>query len=75
MAAPNIDELKALDVHTKLALVHELWDSILEDAGRGVELPISDAERKELDDALREDDVDPHAAIPWEDALARLRNR
>lgn len=73
MAAPNLDELLALDVQTRLALVQELWDSIVKDAHTGAELPLSDAERHELDDRLREDDDHPEGAVPWSDARARLR--
>jgi putative addiction module component (TIGR02574 family) len=74
MAAPNIDELLKLDVETRLALVQELWDSIVEDAQRGTEIPLSDEERHELDDRVREDDEDPDGAIAWSEARTRLRD-
>ena len=72
MAAPGLKELLALDVQTRLALVQELWDSIVKDAQTGTELPISDSERHELDDRLREDDEHPETAVPWSEARARL---
>lgn len=75
MAAPNLDDLLALDVQTRLALVQKLWDSIVKDAQSGSELPVTDAERRELDDRLIEDDEHPDQAIAWMDARARLRNR
>ena len=74
MATPNLEELLALDVETRLALVQELWDSIVKDAQAGAELPVSDTERRELDDRLREDDEHPEHAIPWQEARSRLRN-
>jgi putative addiction module component (TIGR02574 family) len=74
MAAPNLQELLALDVQTRLSLVQELWDSLIKDAQSGAELPISEAERAELDDRLREDDEHPDVAISWTEARARLRN-
>ena len=74
MAAPNLKELLALDVETRLALVQELWDSIVSDAQAGAELPLTNEERQELDSRLREDDEDPGSAIPWHEARARLRN-
>jgi putative addiction module component (TIGR02574 family) len=74
MATPRLDELLALDVQTRLALVQELWDSIVKDAQAGAELAISEAERIELDDRLREDDEKPDEAISWHDARARLRS-
>jgi putative addiction module component (TIGR02574 family) len=70
----NEPQVLALDVQTRLALVRELWDSILEDAQTGAELPISDAEHSELDDRLREDDAHPEQAIPWQAARTGLRN-
>ncbi|KAB2882709.1 MAG: hypothetical protein F9K40_23350 [Kofleriaceae bacterium] len=75
MAAPNLDDLLALDVQTRLSLVQELWDSIVKDAQSGNELPVTDSERRELDDRLAEDDQHPDQAIAWDDARARLRNR
>lgn len=73
MAAPNLDDLLALDVQTRLALVQELWDSIVKDAQTGAELPVSESERRELDDRLREDNEHPDAAVSWPEARARLR--
>lgn len=64
----------ALDVQTRLALVEQLWDSIVADAAAGAELPVSEAERHELDDRLREDDEQPELAIPWDEARTQLRN-
>lgn len=74
MATPNLKELLALDVQTRLALVQELWDSIVKDAEAGAELSVSESERRELDDRLREDDEHPEQAIPWHEARARLHN-
>jgi putative addiction module component (TIGR02574 family) len=74
MSAPNLDELRALDLEERLALVQELWDSIVDDPKRE-QLPLSEAERQLLDERVREDDEDPDAAIPWAEARARLRTR
>jgi len=74
VAAPNLTELLALDVQTRLKLVQELWDSIVDDAKTGSALPLTDGERRELDDRLREDDEHPGDAIPWAEARARLRS-
>ncbi len=72
VAEPKIDELLALDVQTRLAIVQELWDSIVRDAQAGAELPITQRERELLDERLREDDENPEAAIPWSEARERL---
>jgi putative addiction module component (TIGR02574 family) len=65
MAAPNIDELLVLDVETRLALVQQLWDSIVADATDDNTLPPSSEERALLEQRLKEDDDDPDAAVPW----------
>jgi len=72
MATPDVPTLLALDLETRLALVQKLWDSIVEDASRGVELPLAASDHELLDQRLREDDEDPEAAIPWDAARARL---
>jgi putative addiction module component (TIGR02574 family) len=73
VAAPNVKELLALGVQARLALVQELWDSIVRDAQSVADLPVTDTECRELDERLREDDEHPDAAIPWAEARARLR--
>ena len=75
MATPSLKELLALDVETRLALVQELWDSIVKDAQAGAELAVSDVERGELDERLREDDEHPADAIPWNEARTRLHSQ
>lgn len=72
MAAPDLQKLLELDLETRLALVQQLWNSIVEDANSGSELPLSTDERDLLDERLREDDEDPGAAIPWAEAKAQL---
>jgi putative addiction module component (TIGR02574 family) len=75
LAAPSLKERLALDVETRLALGQSLGDSIVADAQTGTEIPLSDADRRELDDRLREDDEHPEDAIPWQTARARLRGQ
>jgi len=72
MAAPDVRTLLALDLETRLTLVQQLWDSIIDDANAGSELPLSTSDRDLLERRLREDDVDPDVAIPWAAARARL---
>jgi len=75
MSAPDVKKLLELDLETRLALVQQLWDSIVQDANAGAEIPLTAEERELLDQRLREDDEDPGAAIPWSKARARLRTR
>ena len=73
MGAPEIQHLRELDLETRLALVQELWDSIVEDASAGAQLPLDGSERELLEERLREDDEDPGSAIPWDEVKAQLR--
>ena len=52
-----------LPLEERLALVEEIWDSIVADAGA---LPLTDAQRRELDKRVAEDDVHPDDVTPWE---------
>lgn len=63
-----------LSVEDRLALVQEIWDSIADEAGR---MPLSEAQRLELERRIAAHEANPGAAVPWEqveaEALARLR--
>lgn len=63
-----------LPVEERLALVEELWDSIAAD---NEPIPLTEAQRAELDRRLAEVEADPTAGASWEqvrDSLAaRLR--
>ena len=72
MATRDVQKLLELDLETRLALVQELWNSIVDDTAAGVELPLSADTRALLDERLREDDDDPGSAISWADAKAQL---
>lgn len=71
MQALGIDRLSIED---RLALVKEIWDSISAEVEK---LPLTEAERQEIDRRLEAHRANPQAAIPWEqveaEALARLR--
>jgi putative addiction module component (TIGR02574 family) len=73
LATRDVQKLLELDVETRLALVQELWNSIVDDTAAGIELPLSAEARALLDERLREDDEDPGSAISWTDAKAQLR--
>jgi putative addiction module component (TIGR02574 family) len=76
MAMPSTRELLELDVQTRLELIDQLWESVvndLNDPGKPNALPISDATRALLEQRRREHRADPAAAVPWEDVQARLR--
>ena len=61
-----------LSVEERLALVEELWDSIAESSA---DIPLTDAQRAELDRRLAEHEADPDDVVPWEDVKASITAR
>ena len=63
-----------LGVEERLALVEEIWDSIAADSAA---VPLTDAQRAELERQVVEDDANPEDVSPWDEVkastLARLR--
>lgn len=63
-----------LPVEERLILVEEIWDSIAADTAA---VPLTDAQRAELQKRIAEDDANPDDVTPWEQvrasSLARLR--
>jgi putative addiction module component (TIGR02574 family) len=54
----------------RLNLLEQLWDSLSPEA-----IPMTDAQKEELDRRLDELDRDGPAGIPWNEVLDRIRNR
>ena len=58
----------------RVALVQEIWDTI---AAETNVVPLSEAQRAELERRLAEDEANPEDVVPWEEvkakALARLK--
>jgi putative addiction module component (TIGR02574 family) len=54
----------------RLDLLEQLWDSLSPEA-----IPMTDAQKEELDRRLDELDRDGPAGIPWNEVLDRIRNR
>jgi putative addiction module component (TIGR02574 family) len=63
-----------LPVEARLVLVEEIWDSIAADAAA---VPLTDAQRTELQNRSEEDDANPDDVTCWEHVkaatVARLR--
>jgi len=74
MAKPNIDDLLKLPVPERLELAMALWDSIAEPELQD-QLPLTEAQKAELDRRLAEHDRDPTRAIPWEEVQQRLHKK
>lgn len=69
MSSVPIEELLKLSVAERIQLVEDLWDSIAADP-KG--LPLTDAQKPELDHRLEEHEMDPDSAIHWEAVRERL---
>lgn len=65
----NIDITK-MSVDERLALIGEIWDSL-----DPADLPLTDAQRAELDQRLDDLEKDPDLGIPWEEVLRQIRSR
>ena len=65
-------EAEALSVDERLQLVEALWDSTAEDAEQ---LPVTDAQRQELERRLADHLANPDQGAHWEDVRARALER
>ena len=70
MAKLEID-INKLSPEERLDLIEELWDSLSEDPAN---IPLTEAQAKELDRRLEEMDKDSSLGIPWDTVMARIRN-
>ncbi len=61
-----------LPVEERLALVEDIWDSIAADTAV---LPLSDAERAELDHRLAEHEANPGDVVAWEEVRDSISQR
>jgi putative addiction module component (TIGR02574 family) len=64
------DELVRLTPPERLALISQLWDSLEDD-----HLPLTAAQREELDRRLASLDQDSHEGITWAALKAELEQR
>ena len=72
MAIPSRADILKLDVATRLELIEELWDSIVDDDDAAAQLPLGDAERAMLDERLREYRSGRAPARPWAEVRAEI---
>jgi putative addiction module component (TIGR02574 family) len=67
MGRPDID-VKGLTPEERLALLEEIWDSLEPEA-----VPVTDAQRRELDRRLDVLECDRDLGIPWDEVLRQIR--
>lgn len=63
-------DIAKLSPEERLELLEQLWDSLSPEA-----IPMTDAQREELDRRLDELDREGPIGIPWNDVLDRIRTR
>jgi putative addiction module component (TIGR02574 family) len=71
MAKPAFD-FRSLSIAERLQLVEDVWDSIAAEQPDAHALPITVAERAEVDRRLAAHANDPGAAVPWSQVRAAL---
>jgi putative addiction module component (TIGR02574 family) len=64
--------IERLGIEERLTLVEELWDSIAADS-RAV--PLTEAQRTELDRRIAEHEASPDDVVPWEDIKTSITER
>jgi putative addiction module component (TIGR02574 family) len=69
MKSLGIDQLS---VEHRMLLLEEIWDSI---AAYPDEVPITAAQRQDLQARVEAYETDPKAGSPWEEVKARLRSK
>ena len=72
MSKPAFD-YRSLSIAERLQLVEDVWDSIATEQPDAAALPLTAAERAELDRRLDAHANDPAAAVPWTEVRAALR--
>lgn len=64
--------IERLDVEERLALIEELWAGIAVDSAA---VPLTDAQRAELDRRLVDLAANPEDAVSWDEVKASLEDR
>ena len=62
---PDFDEMSAVE---RILHVQDLWDRVATTPER---VPVTDAQRAELDRRLAAHEADPSSAVPWEQVRGR----
>jgi putative addiction module component (TIGR02574 family) len=71
MSKPDVD-IGSLSPEERLNLLEELWDSL---ASTPNAVPLTSAQRAELDRRLDDLDAEGPVGIPWDEVLTQIRSR
>jgi len=61
-----------LGLEDRLSLVEEIWDSIAADSAA---VPLTDAQRAELDSRIADHEANPDDVVSWEEAKKSIAER
>ena len=64
--------IERLGIEERLTLVEELWDSIAADSST---VPLTEAQRTELDRRIADHEAKPDDVVPWEEVKTTLTER
>jgi len=68
MSRPAI-EIDNLSAEERLELIESLWESLIQNPSS---IPVTDAQKRILDDRLDEIEAGDDTGIPWEEVKARI---
>jgi putative addiction module component (TIGR02574 family) len=71
MSKPALN-IAALTPQERLSLLEQLWDSL---TATPEAIPLTEAQREELDRRLDDLEVEGPVGIPWDEVLSRIRSR
>jgi putative addiction module component (TIGR02574 family) len=66
----QLEEILRLSVAERIQLAEDIWDSIAADPAA---LPLSDAQKQELDRRLESYAQNPDEGLPWEELKEKVR--
>ena len=69
MSKPSIADIMQLDVSERIELVQDIWDSV---AAVPEAVPLTDAQRQELERRLAEYRRNPESGSPWDEVKGRI---
>lgn len=69
LKALGIDQMSVAE---RILLVEEIWDSIADDPNQ---VPLTEAQKSDLERRLREHEANPRAGSPWSAVKSRLQGR
>jgi putative addiction module component (TIGR02574 family) len=72
--SPTIQSLgiDQLPREQRIALALDIWDTIAAESGKPL---LTDAQRRELERRIAEDDANPNDVVPWEQVKAQTLSR